>query len=116
MTTQHEEQHEQTTEERAPKRRRSHGRKKPLSRSSNGASSPAAAPAASPAATNFFAPYIYGLHESGGEHLMLEAGRPGWVVELASVGLDGGGNIPADFTRLSGQGLGVIVRLRIGSG
>ena len=114
MTTQHEEQHEQTTEERAPQRRRSHGRKKPLSRSSNGASSPAAAPAASPAATNFFAPYIYGLHESGGEHLMLEAGRPGWVVELASVGLDGGGNSPADFTRLSGQGLGVIVRLHNG--
>ncbi len=72
---------------------------------------PEAAAAALPA---FFPPYIYGLHESGGEHLMLEAGRPGWVVELASVGLDGGGSSPADYTHLSSQGLGVIVRMHNG--
>lgn len=45
---------------------------------------------------------------------MLEAERPGWVVELATVGLDGGGNSPADYTHLSGRGLGVIVRLHNG--
>lgn len=75
---------------------------------------PAAAPAAAPALPDFFAPFIYGLHESGGEQLMLDAGRPGWVVELASVGLDGGGDTPADYTRLSSRGLGVIVRMHNG--
>ncbi|MBW7883053.1 MAG: DUF3380 domain-containing protein [Caldilineaceae bacterium] len=58
--------------------------------------------------------YIYGLHEAGGEHLMVEAGRPGWVLELASVGLDGGGDSPADYSALSSQGFGVIVRLNNG--
>jgi len=74
-------------------------------------------PAAAPVSTmlpDFFPPFIYGLHEAGGEHLMLEAGRPGWVVELASVGLDGGGGDSADYTRLSSRGLGVIVRLHNG--
>ncbi|MFN3333841.1 MAG: hypothetical protein ACK47M_15140, partial [Caldilinea sp.] len=75
---------------------------------------PAATPTAAPALPAFFAPFIYGLHESGGEYLMLEAGRPGWVVELASVGLDGGGDSPADYTRLSSHGLGVIVRIHNG--
>jgi hypothetical protein len=66
------------------------------------------------ATPDIFPPYIYGLHESGGEHIMLEAGRPGWVVELASVGLDGGGASPADYTHLSSRGLGVIVRVHNG--
>ncbi|MCB0152334.1 MAG: hypothetical protein KDE01_32345, partial [Caldilineaceae bacterium] len=59
---------------------------------------------AAPASPAWFPPYIYGLHEAGGEQLMIDAGRPGWVLELASVGLDGGGGTNADFTRLSGRG------------
>lgn len=63
-----------------------------------------------------FAPYIYGLHEPGGEHLMLEAGRPGWVLELARVGHDPN-NVPSgDYTSLTGRGLRVIVRLNHGYG
>lgn len=63
----------------------------------------------------FFPPYIFGLHEStgNGERLMVEADRPGWVLELASVGLDGGGD-NADFSQLTAQGLGVLVRLHHG--
>lgn len=57
-----------------------------------------------------FPPYIYGLHEAGGEAHMLQAGRPGWVLELAAIGLDGR-NTPADFSRLASQGLGVMVRI-----
>ncbi|MCW5844306.1 MAG: DUF3380 domain-containing protein [Caldilinea sp.] len=69
---------------------------------------------AAPASPAWFPPYIYGLHEAGGEQLMIDAGRLGWVLELASVGLDGGGGTNADFTRLSGRGLGVVVRMHNG--
>ena len=67
-----------------------------------------------PARPSFFPPYIYGLHEAGGEQLMLDAGRAGWVLALATVGLDGGHGTPTDFTHLSGRGLGVVVRLHNG--
>jgi hypothetical protein len=62
----------------------------------------------------FFPDYIYGLHEMGGEDLMVNAGRPGWVLELAAVGLDGGQ--PADFSALAQKKLGVVVRLNHGYG
>ena len=60
--------------------------------------------------------FIYGLHEIGGQDLMLQAGRPGWVLELAEVGHQPQ-NVPsADYTHLSSRGLGVIVRLNHGYG
>lgn len=46
---------------------------------------------------------------------MLQAGRPGWVLELAAIGLDGT-STPADFTGLAEAGLGVIVRINHGYG
>jgi hypothetical protein len=46
---------------------------------------------------------------------MLEAGRRGWVLELAAIGLDGS-NTPADFAGLAGAGLGVMVRINHGYG
>ena len=49
-----------------------------------------------------YPPYIYGLHEPGGEHLMREAGRIGWVLHLAAVGLDGTQG-SADFRSLADQ-------------
>ena len=63
----------------------------------------------------FFPDYIFGLHEcaGGGEQHMLDAGRPGWVLELASVGLDGGSD-NADFSHLRDRGLGVVVRMHNG--
>jgi len=62
-----------------------------------------------------FPEYIFGLHEhaGGGEQLMLDAARRGWVLELAEVGLDGGSD-NADFRELAAQGLGVMVRLNHG--
>lgn len=46
---------------------------------------------------------------------MLRAGRLGWVLELAAIGLDGA-NTPADFRDLSRAGLGVVVRINHGYG
>ncbi|MDI9548659.1 MAG: N-acetylmuramidase domain-containing protein [Chloroflexota bacterium] len=62
-----------------------------------------------------YPPYIYGLHEPGGEHLMREAGRIGWVLHLAAVGLDGTQG-SADFRSLADQGFGIITRLNHGYG
>lgn len=58
---------------------------------------------------------IFGLHERGGEQLMLDAGKRGWVLELAAIGLDGN-STPADFNGLAGAGLGVMVRINHGYG
>jgi hypothetical protein len=57
-------------------------------------------------------PYIYGFHDSGGEHLLVENGVPkGWVLVTEAIGANpnqqGGGN----YTGLAQQGVGVIVRL-----
>lgn len=46
---------------------------------------------------------------------MLRAKRPGWVLELAEIGLDGS-STPADFSKLADAGLGVIVRINHGYG
>ena len=56
--------------------------------------------------------YIYGLHDAGGEHLLVDNATPkGWVLLTEAIGSDphapGGGN----YTGISNQGLGVIVRL-----
>lgn len=80
---------------------------------------PAAAPlpaaAVAAGAPSFYPEFIFGLHESGGQQHMLAAGRPGWVLELAEVGLSGtGGN--ADFNNLAAAGIGVVVRLNHGYG
>jgi hypothetical protein len=78
--------------------------------------SPAAAPAAAPVMKPaYFPDFIYGLHEAGGQQIMLDAGRLGWVLELAEIGLSGtGGN--ADYSQLAGTGLGIVVRLNHGYG
>jgi peptidoglycan hydrolase CwlO-like protein len=59
----------------------------------------------------FDSEYLYGLHDPGGEQLMLDANAPGWVVISEQIEANpndtGGGN----YTSLSGRGLGVIVRL-----
>ncbi len=56
-------------------------------------------------------PYIFGLHDQGGENHMADAGRKGWVLFTEAVGSDpnerGGGN----YTEWADAGYGVIVRL-----
>ncbi|MGE3487928.1 MAG: glycosyl hydrolase 108 family protein [Nitrospira sp.] len=57
--------------------------------------------------------YIFGLHDAGGERLMLDAGRPGWIVFTEALGVDRSGR---DYRAWADQGLGVIVRLNHGYG
>jgi len=57
-------------------------------------------------------PYIYGLHDRGGEHLMVVDGQAkGWVLVTEEIGSNpqqrGGG----DYRNISDRGLGVIIRL-----
>ncbi len=57
-------------------------------------------------------PYIYGMHDKGGEQLMVVGDQPkGWTLVTEAIGAEpherGGGN----YTDVSSQGLGVIVRL-----
>ncbi len=59
-------------------------------------------------------PYIFGLHDRGGEHLMSWAGRKGWVLIPEAAGADPndwGGHNYADLTD---AGYGVMVRVNYG--
>ena len=55
--------------------------------------------------------WLYGIHDSGGEHLMLRAGRPGWVITSHSVGHDPDDELGMDFRRFRVHRLGVICTL-----
>ncbi|HUT21590.1 MAG TPA: hypothetical protein VM366_20750, partial [Anaerolineae bacterium] len=58
--------------------------------------------------------YLYGFHDPGGEHLMVEAGKPGWVLVTEEIGHDPSWPSGRDYSSLATQGLGVIVRLNNG--
>lgn len=60
--------------------------------------------------------YIFGLHDAGGEQLMLDAGRPGWIVFTEALGADPTDRSGRDYLPWAEQGLGVIVRLNHGYG
>ena len=62
----------------------------------------------------FDSEYLYGLHDPGGEQLMLDAGTPGWVVISEKIEADPNDHGGQNYTHLSGRGLGVIVRLNYG--
>ncbi len=47
---------------------------------------------------------------------MLDAGRPGWVLALAAIGIEPGSVPTADYSALQSQGLGVVVRINHGYG
>lgn len=57
--------------------------------------------------------YLTGFHDAGGEHL--HDGKPGWTTITEAIGLNpqAKGN---DYTPISNQGIGVIVRLNNGYG
>ena len=60
--------------------------------------------------------YLYGLHDPGGEQIMLEKGIPGWVFVTEAVGFNASDRGGTDYRYLSDKGLGVIVRLNAGYG
>ena len=63
-----------------------------------------------------YPPYIFGMHDRGAGHLMLEKGRRGWVFITEALGSDPGNHTGSDYTDLTQQGLAVIVRLNHGYG
>ncbi len=63
---------------------------------------------------DFESPYLYGLHDPGGEHLMVEMGVPGWVLITEAIGFDPRNQKGKDYTYLTRQGLSVMVRLNAG--
>lgn len=60
--------------------------------------------------------YIFGLHDAGGETLMLDAGRPGWIVFTEELGADPNNHSGRDYRPWADKGLGVIARLNHGYG
>ena len=57
---------------------------------------------------------IFGIYEPGGEQLMLQAGRSGWIVFSEAIGGDPDDRRGVDFRPFSEQGLGVICRINYG--
>lgn len=60
--------------------------------------------------------YIFGLHEPGGEWLMEEKGKPGWIVFTHGLGHDPNDHNGLDYRRWSERGFGIIARLNHGYG
>ena len=63
---------------------------------------------------SYDAPFIFGLHDPGGEQLMLSARRPGWVVVNEYIGHDPDDVSGTDYSELADSGIGVICRLNNG--
>src|SRR5215207_9900661 len=66
------------------------------------------------ASNPFESQWIYGLHDPGGEQIMLAANKPGWVVFTEGVGHDPRNRSGSDYRSYSNRGLGVICRLNNG--
>ena len=64
----------------------------------------------------FDSEYLYGLHDPGGEHVMLGKGIPGWVLFTRELGHDPNNHSGDSFSQYSNQNLGVMVRLNNGYG
>lgn len=63
-----------------------------------------------------YPPYIFGMHDRGGEHLMIDKGKRGWVLVTEELGADPNNFSGSDYTDLTSQGLGVLSRLNYGYG
>ncbi len=59
-------------------------------------------------------PFIFGLHDPGGEQIMAEQGRKGWILLTETVGSDPNDQRGEDYRLWSNAGFGVIVRLNNG--
>ena len=64
----------------------------------------------------FDSEYLYGLHDPGGEHIMVGKGIPGWVLITRGLGHDPNNHSGDNFSQYSNQNLGVMVRLNNGYG
>lgn len=58
--------------------------------------------------------WLFGLHDPGGEQIMLAAGKPGWVVFTEAIGRNPTDHTGRDFRPYSGRQLGVICRINHG--
>lgn len=58
-----------------------------------------------------FPKYIFGLHEPGGERLMEEKGKKGWIVFTERVFHDPKDQHGADYSQWENRGLGIIARI-----
>jgi hypothetical protein len=63
-----------------------------------------------------FPKYIFGLHEPGGERLMEEKGKKGWVLFTHGLGHDPNVQNGEDYRQWSDRGFGIIARLNHGYG
>jgi hypothetical protein len=55
--------------------------------------------------------YLFGIYDRGGEFLMADAGRKGWVVVGEAIGHDTDNETGRDYRALADDGFGVIVEL-----
>lgn len=62
----------------------------------------------------FDSEFIFGIHEPGGEDLMIQAGRPGWIVFTEEVGHNPNDRGGKNFTQWSSRNVGIICRLNNG--
>ncbi|MHA1216269.1 MAG: hypothetical protein ACTSPX_02945 [Candidatus Thorarchaeota archaeon] len=58
--------------------------------------------------------YIYGFHDPGGEYLMLQVGKPGWVLITEAIGHNPTHTSGRDYRLFADAGFDVIVRLNNG--
>lgn len=58
-----------------------------------------------------FPKYIFGLHEPGGERLMEEKGKKGWILFTERVFRDPNDQSGVDYSRWADRGFGIIVRV-----
>ncbi len=58
--------------------------------------------------------HIFGIYEPGGERLLLEAGKPGWLLFSEALGHSPNDRSGKDYTPFSDQGLTVMARLNNG--
>ena len=59
-------------------------------------------------------PYIFGIHDRGGEYLMAEKDKKGWVLVTEEIGRNPYEQSGKDYIDLADNGYGVIVRLNHG--
>lgn len=61
-------------------------------------------------------PYLFGIHEPGGERHMAEKGRRGWILFTEEVGRNPADRSGRDYRPWADQGYGVLVRINHGYG
>ena len=62
----------------------------------------------------FESEYLYGMHDPGGEYIMREAGRKGWILFTEEIGHNPSHYGGTNYRRWSDEGFGILVRLNNG--